>query len=75
MFPVVPSLKYIGDSTKDAMGYHVSHNQQLTHLETLVTEVRTTVQALGDVCEVLRGPHWQSGVDINGGSGRGQRAE
>ena len=53
LFPLVPSLKYIGDSTKDGMGYHVSHNQQLTHLETLVTEVRTTVQALGDVCESL----------------------
>ncbi|CAE7247915.1 unnamed protein product [Symbiodinium sp. CCMP2592] len=60
LFPLVPTLKYIGDSTKDAMGYHVSHNQQLqhleqmnAHLEQLNTELRTTVNSLWDMVESL----------------------
>ena len=53
LFPLVPTLKYIGDSTKDGLAYHVSHNQALTHLEQLCTEVRTCIGNLSDLTESL----------------------
>ena len=48
---MIPTLKYIGDGTKDGLAYHVGHNQNLTHLEQLATEIRTSIQNLADATE------------------------